>query len=44
MFSIDALSHHGQACSQLTLRMVRHHERRDHAAAAALLQDVGQPQ
>lgn len=42
MFSIDALSHHGQACSQLTLRMVRHHERRDHAAAAALLQDVGQ--
>jgi HD-like signal output (HDOD) protein len=42
MFSIDALSRHGQACSQLTLRMVRHHELRDHAAAAALLQDVGQ--
>jgi len=41
-FSIDALSRHGQACSQLTLRMVRHHEWRDHAAAAALLQDVGQ--
>jgi HD-like signal output (HDOD) protein len=41
-FSIDALSRHGQACSQLVLRLVRHHEYRDHAAAAALLQDVGQ--
>ena len=41
-FSIESLSRHGQACSQLTMRMVRHHERRDHAAAASLLQDVGQ--
>jgi len=41
-FSIEALSRHGQSSSQLALRMVRHHEHRDHAAAAALLQDVGQ--
>lgn len=41
-FSIEALSRHGQACSQLTLRMVGHHEQRDHAVAGALLQDVGQ--
>lgn len=41
-FSIEALSRHGQACSQLAFGQVRHHEVRDHAAAAALLQDVGQ--
>jgi HD-like signal output (HDOD) protein len=42
LFSIDALSRHGQACSQLVMRQVRQPQARDHAAAAALLQDVGQ--
>ena len=41
-FSIDALSRHGQACSQLLMRQVGGAQERDHAAAAALLQDVGQ--
>lgn len=41
-FSLPAMTAHGQACSQLTLRLVEDRATRDHATAAAMLQDVGQ--
>lgn len=41
-FSIDAMSQHGQACSQIVLAMCHDPALRVHVAATALLQDVGQ--
>ncbi len=40
--SIDALSAHGQACAQLVRSQLYDPIAREHAAAAAMLQDVGQ--